>query len=72
MEKANAIGKRQTKIDGNRKGEEKIEKQWGDESDDDQLMEYTLPDYLKNRRARFDKRTEKLQAGWFEAAAEVR
>lgn len=62
MEKANAIGKRQTKIDGNRKGEEKIEKQWGDESDDDQLMEYTLPDYLKNRRARFDKRTEKLQA----------
>ena len=25
-------------------------------------MEYTLPDYLKNRRARFDRRTEKLQA----------
>lgn len=61
VEKENVVGKRQKKLDTAVKGKGK-EKQWGDESNDDQLMEYTLPDYLKNRRARFDKRTEKLQA----------
>ncbi|KAF6237480.1 hypothetical protein HO173_004370 [Letharia columbiana] len=55
------VGKKQRRItkDGKVNGKEK---QWGDETDDDQLMEYTLPDYLQTRRARFDRRTEKLQA----------
>ena len=35
---------------------------YGDESDDD-LMEYTLPDYLQSRRALFDARTEALKQG---------
>lgn len=56
------VGKKQRKItkDGNLKNGK--EKQWGEETDDDKLMEHTLPDYLQNRRARFDRRTEKLQA----------
>ena len=56
------VGRKQRKItiDGKvKKGNEKV---WGDVTDDDQLMEYTLPDYLQNRRARFDRRAEKLQA----------
>ncbi|KAM0802030.1 DNA excision repair protein [Usnea florida] len=56
------VGKKQRKITKNGKVNAGKEKQWGDETDDDQLMEYTLPDYLQSRRARFDKRTEKLQA----------
>ena len=36
-------------------------KEWGDESSDDQLMEYTLPDYLQKRRANFDTRVEKMK-----------
>lgn len=55
-------GKKQKKITKDGKSRKGKEKQWGDETDDDQLMEYTLPDYLQSRRARFDKRTEKLQA----------
>ncbi|SLM34038.1 dna excision repair protein [Lasallia pustulata] len=35
---------------------------YGDDSEDE-LMEYTLPDYLQSRRARFDKRTEVLKQG---------
>lgn len=61
VEKDGVVGKRQKKIKIDSRSKDK-EKQWGDESDDDQLMEYTLPDYLQNRRARFDKRTERLQA----------
>ena len=56
------VGKKQRKITKDGKVKNEKEKQWGDETDDDQLMEYTLPDYLQNRRARFDRRTEKLQA----------
>lgn len=56
------VGKKQRKITKDGKVKNGKEKQWGDETDDDQLMEYTLPDYLQNRRARFDRRTEKLQA----------
>ncbi len=61
VEKENVVGKRQKKIKLPGKGKGK-ERSWGDESDDDQLMEYTLPDYLKSRRARFNKRMERLQA----------
>ncbi|KAL9629180.1 MAG: hypothetical protein Q9164_006989 [Protoblastenia rupestris] len=64
VEKETGAGKRQKKLDDNGKGKSKgkvKEKQWEDQSDDDQLMEYTLPDYLQNRRIRFDRRTEKLK-----------
>ncbi|KAG8533722.1 uncharacterized protein KY384_001463 [Bacidia gigantensis] len=44
------------------KGKSK-ERQWDDDlSEDDQLMEYTLPDYVQNRRKKFDCRYEKLKA----------
>ena len=56
------VGKRQRTIIKDGKVTNGKEKQWDDQTDDDQLMEYTLPDYLQNRRARFDKRAEKLQA----------
>lgn len=63
IEKERAVvGKKQKKITNEGKLKNGKEKQWGDETDDDQLMEYTLPDYLQSRRARFDRRTEKLQA----------
>lgn len=39
------------------------EKSWGDASSDGELMEWTVPDYLQQRRTRFDARAEKLQAG---------
>ena len=41
---------------------QKKEKQWGDASNDDQLMEYTLPSYLQERRTGFDHRYEKMNA----------
>lgn len=56
------IGKKQRNITEDGKVKNGKERQWGDDTDDDRLMEHTLPDYLQNRRARFDKRTEKLQA----------
>jgi len=62
VEKESGVGKKPTKLTGDSKGKETREKQWAEASDDDQLMEYTLPEYLQNRRKRFDKRTEKLQA----------
>lgn len=62
VEKESVLGKKQAKITTEAKGKGTKEKQWCNASDDDQLMEYTLPEYLQNRRKRFDKRTEKLQA----------
>ena len=62
IENENELGTKQTKIDGKSKGKAAREKQWDDVSEDDQLMEYTLPDYLQHRRKRFDQRAEKLQA----------
>ena len=63
IEKGNVAGKRSKRsrvVSGN------ISKKmadYGEDSDDD-LMEYNLPDYLQNRRARFDQRTKELkQAG---------
>lgn len=56
------VGKKQRNITKDGKVKNGKERQWGDDTDDDQLMEHTLPDYLQNRRARFDKRAEKLQA----------
>ena len=37
------------------------EKTWADVSDEEDLMEHTLPEYLQSRRTRFDRRTEKLR-----------
>ena len=39
------------------------EKTHSDVSSDDDLMEWTVPDYLKERRAKFDERTEHLRQG---------
>jgi DNA excision repair protein ERCC-6-like 2 len=39
------------------------EKAYEDASSDDDLMEWTVPDYLKERRARFDERMEHLKQG---------
>ena len=39
-------------------------KKYGDEtSEDDDLMEWTMPDYVQERRSRFDKRKEQLKEG---------
>jgi DNA excision repair protein ERCC-6-like 2 len=35
----------------------------GDATSDDELMEWTVPDYLKERREQFDARAEKFKAG---------
>ncbi|MCJ1251035.1 hypothetical protein MMC30_008266 [Trapelia coarctata] len=62
IENENATGKKPRKAkDG--KGSTARKALDADDSDDN-LMEYTLPDYLQSRRARFDKRMEVLkQAG---------
>ena len=63
IEKDTGVGKKSKKLarDDSKRNIDKT-KDYGD--DDDDLMEYTLPDYLQNRRARFDRRTEVLkQAG---------
>ena len=40
------------------------EKSYGDEtSEEDELMEWTMPDYVQRRRAGFDKRREQLKEG---------
>ncbi|MCJ1403848.1 hypothetical protein MMC11_007071 [Xylographa trunciseda] len=60
IEKDNNNGKKSRNYKENGVSTEKNTKHFGDDSDDN-LMEYTLPDYLQNRRARFDKRTETLK-----------
>ena len=51
----NGLG--QTSKRSERKGKEKKQRNWGDVSDDENdLMEHTLPDYLQERRSKFDKR----------------
>ncbi|KAL8942826.1 MAG: hypothetical protein Q9216_001441 [Gyalolechia sp. 2 TL-2023] len=52
------VGKRPKK-NGAQRGPSKA-RDWGAESEDD-LMEHTLPDYLQQRKARFDLRMEKLR-----------
>jgi SNF2 family DNA or RNA helicase len=46
-----------------RKSKTRKEKSYEDVSSDDDLMEWTMPDYLKERRARFDQRVEHLRHG---------
>ena len=46
------------------KGKSQKTRNYGDESDDDNdLMEWTIPDYLKKRRSGFDRKLEKLKEG---------
>ncbi len=54
------VGKRVSKT---RKSSGADVKAWGDAPSDEELMEWTVPDYLRQRRARFDARAEKLKAG---------
>ena len=46
-----------------RKNKKRKERPYEDVSSDDDLMEWTMPDYLKERRARFDQRMEHLKQG---------
>jgi DNA excision repair protein ERCC-6-like 2 len=57
---ATGVGKRVSKT---RKASKPKDRAWGDGSSDEELMEWTVPDYFKERRARFDARAEKLKAG---------
>ena len=50
-------------VQGGKKVSNVKEKSWGDATSDEELMEWTVPDYLKERRTRFDARAEKLKAG---------
>jgi DNA excision repair protein ERCC-6-like 2 len=54
------VGKR---VPGVPKTSEAKERVWGDATSDEELIEWTVPDYLKERRARFDARVEKLKIG---------
>ncbi|KAL8746720.1 MAG: hypothetical protein Q9190_001313, partial [Brigantiaea leucoxantha] len=63
IEKDQVAGKRPKRDGDSSKGEKRSKKQrdWGDATDEDDLMEYSLPDYLQQRRARFDMRMDKLK-----------
>jgi len=63
VEKESVGGKRPRKRNGheNVKGSTKTRRDW-DSDEDDNMMEYTLPDYLQIRRARFDERMEMLKS----------
>ncbi|KAL9115713.1 MAG: hypothetical protein Q9227_000081 [Pyrenula ochraceoflavens] len=50
-------------VASSKKTKPKKQRTFGDESDDDALMEWTVPDYLRERRDRFDSRVEKLREG---------
>lgn len=59
-ENADGNGSKRRKGEDSTKDKDKNLKDWGDESDDN-LMEYTLPDYLQSRRAKFERRVEMLK-----------
>ncbi|KAL9042158.1 MAG: hypothetical protein Q9214_003867, partial [Letrouitia sp. 1 TL-2023] len=63
IEKVNANRKRSRKDDDVLKdnGPAKKKRKGTIAADDDDLMEYTLPDYLQERRARFEKRMDRLK-----------
>lgn len=60
VEKERGIGSKRKQLSSEKNSRAK-ERQWGEGSDDDQLMEYTLPDYLQKRRVGFERRTERLK-----------
>ena len=51
--------------DGKKKSSKKKAKEYGDEltDDDEDLMEWTLPDYVQERRRVFDERAQRLRTG---------
>lgn len=64
-ETRNGSGKNATGV-GNRAPRKTVEarvKAWADVTSDEELMEWTVPQYLQDRRARFDARAERLKAG---------
>ncbi|MCJ1476268.1 hypothetical protein MMC13_004934 [Lambiella insularis] len=60
IEKGTTGRKRSKKGASTLRTADKKSREYGDDSDDN-LMEYTLPDYLQNRRTRFEKRREVLK-----------
>ena len=58
--KGTIVGKKPRKSTDRDKSFVRKTRDYGDDSDDN-LMEHTLPDYLQDRRARFDKRMENLK-----------
>ncbi|KAF7509773.1 hypothetical protein GJ744_007468 [Endocarpon pusillum] len=54
------VGKRTSKT---KKASGSTEQGCGDANSDDECMEWTVPDYLKERRAQFNARAEKFKAG---------
>lgn len=59
--KSNGKDSKRKRGEGSGKDKEKKGKDQGSDSDDN-LMEHTLPDYLQDRRSKFDKRVEMLKA----------
>lgn len=57
---AGAKGSKKRKKNDEMKNQPKKVREYGDNSDED-LMEHTLPDYIQDRRAKFDKRVETLK-----------
>ena len=55
------VGKRARSKSGREGRQARRQRVWGESSDDDQLMEYTLPEYLQKRRANFEARTERFK-----------
>ncbi|KAK5449368.1 hypothetical protein LTS15_008911 [Exophiala xenobiotica] len=49
-------------LQGPRKKRRKIQN-YGDSDPDEDLMEWTMPEYVRSRRTKFDKRTEELKQG---------
>ena len=60
VDKETLVGRKASKTENGR-GDVMGKIKYDGEASDDDLMENTLPDYLQNRRTRFDKRTETLK-----------
>ena len=61
VEKSNGARNINKQADRHGGKEKKQPRVYGDESDDDALMEWNLPDYVQKRRMHFDQRTETLK-----------
>ncbi|DAA75896.1 TPA_exp: Uncharacterized protein A8136_1267 [Trichophyton benhamiae CBS 112371] len=58
IQRDSIVGRRGTGIESRKPA--RLPREYGDLSSDDDMMEDTLPDYLKRRRTAFDKRREQL------------
>ncbi|GAD92464.1 DNA excision repair protein (Rad26L), putative [Paecilomyces variotii No. 5] len=59
--KNSIVGRRPRNNDAGPSRKRRQLREYNEVSSDDELMEYTLPDYLQKRRAQFDKRLEHLK-----------